>query len=356
MPKITGPFWVWKRPGRKKFQITLYPASGLSTEICQKWQRKSFSRFPLELAIYRDPKTGAAAKTGALALIEYLKNQLNAPGLPVIKPSKGPFVGNWLERLTSPEDNPHAARLVAEGSPYSPGTLVMYQYNYHRYLENDPFMSLDMNEVTQAQALTFIERLGARKKKNKEELAGTRTFGIVMRFVRMAFTEYEQDHEDWRNPFSRIKPPKQRSVISRDAIEEDERIKLFVPGVLADPLDKAVCTAMFWAGLRRGEIWGLKVEDLDWKASKIRICHAWKRFNSKDRKLGSPKWNKIREIPFPLDLQRAIKELWAINGKHEFVFSRKDGSVPSASYIKNHLPEWLKQAGIELNGRKIVPP
>jgi hypothetical protein len=68
MPKITGPFWVWKRPKTKKFQITLYPASGLPLEICQDWKRRGFSRFPLELAVFREPKTKAAAEAGALAL------------------------------------------------------------------------------------------------------------------------------------------------------------------------------------------------------------------------------------------------------------------------------------------------
>jgi integrase len=149
--------------------------------------------------------------------------------------------------------------------------------------------------------------------------------------------------------------PKRKDELVRESIEENEIAKLFKPGVIANPLEKAVCMAMFWAGLRRSEIWGLKVEDLDWQTPKLSIRHAWKCFNSKRRELGDPKWHKTRTAPFPLDLQRAIKELWDANGKHDFVFSRKDGSIPSASYIRNHLPQWLERAGIQLNGRKIVP-
>jgi integrase len=296
-----------------------------------------------------------------LALIEHLKNQLKTPEdapleIPVIQETPpGPSVGSWLERLASANNNPHAARLMAEKAPYSPDTLAIYQGNYKLYLKNDPLMLLNMDEVKQSDILALAARLGERKTRDQRDLAGTRTFEIVIRFVRMAFKEYEEDHEEWRNPFSRIKAPKQKKSNARDAIEEDEIVKLFAPGVIDNILDKAVCTAMFWSGLRRSELWGLKVEDLDWKTPKIKICHAWKRFNSKNRVLGDPKWHKIREIPFPLDLQQAIKELWAVNGKHDFVFSRKDGSVPSASYIKNHLPKWLKRAGIELNGRRIVP-
>jgi hypothetical protein len=73
MPKITGPFWVYRRPKTKKFQVTLYPVSGLPPEVCQNWKRRGFSCFPLELALFREPKTKAAAAAGAMALIEYLK-------------------------------------------------------------------------------------------------------------------------------------------------------------------------------------------------------------------------------------------------------------------------------------------
>jgi hypothetical protein len=41
MPKIAGPFWVWKRPKTKKFQVALYPALP-SPELCNNWKRKGF--------------------------------------------------------------------------------------------------------------------------------------------------------------------------------------------------------------------------------------------------------------------------------------------------------------------------
>jgi integrase len=270
----------------------------------------------------------------------------------------GVTVGEWLERFTSLENNPRSARLVGQGSPYSIETIELYRLKYIRYIKGDPILEMKMSGITQLHILEFMGRLGLKKTakyQGDKPIAGTRTFEIVIRFVRMAFKEYEEEHEDWQNPFCRVKAPKRKNEILRDAIEEHEIVKLFAPGVIRDPLDKAVCMAMFWAGLRRSEIWGLKVEDLDWQTPKIRICHAWKRFSSKYRELGDPKWHKIREIPFSLDLQRAIKELWAVNGKHDFVFSRKDGSIPSAGYIVNHLPKWFERAGIQLNGRKIVP-
>ncbi|MDR2068243.1 MAG: hypothetical protein LBP71_00025 [Spirochaetaceae bacterium] len=115
MPKITGPFWVYKRPKTKKFQVTLYPVSGL----------------PQELAVFREPKTKAAAETGAMALIEYLKAQIRPPedvqAPRVNEPPDRITVGAWLERFISLEDNPRANRLTGKNGSYSPGTIAMYK-------------------------------------------------------------------------------------------------------------------------------------------------------------------------------------------------------------------------------------
>jgi integrase len=294
------------------------------------------------------------AKNGALALIEFLKKEvskgtvqrLNAPLL----------IGEWLVRFTSLENNPRAERLVSDGVPYSPGTIDLYKAYYGRYIEGDPFLSLDINTVDVPTTRSFVARIGMKQTKDKRVLAGTRAFEITVNFVRMAFTEYWEDHQDWRNPFDRIKPPKRVKGRIRDVLQEDEILKLFMPGVITDILERAVAIAMCWAGLRRAEIFGLKTEDLDWRTPKLNINHAWKRFGStKKRILGDPKWHKRREAPFPDDLQGAIRVLQDVNGIHEFVFCRKDGSIPHGKWILEKLPVWMEKAKIDPAGRRIVP-
>jgi hypothetical protein len=66
MPKITGPHWVWKRPKTKKFQVTLSICLRLSIGVCKNWQRKSFSRLPLELAVFWETKTYTAETLGVI--------------------------------------------------------------------------------------------------------------------------------------------------------------------------------------------------------------------------------------------------------------------------------------------------
>ncbi|MDR0374524.1 MAG: hypothetical protein LBH85_02235 [Treponema sp.] len=59
--------------------------------------------------------------------------------------------------------------------------------------------------------------------------------------------------------------------------------------------------------------------------------------------------------PFDMAMQEAVKKLWEENGRHEFAFTFKNGKTPSPSWIKRRFKKWMIRAGVELNGRKIVP-
>jgi hypothetical protein len=64
--------------------------------------------------------------------------------------------------------------------------------------------------------LEFMGRLGVKKTEKHHgdrPIAGTRTYEITMRFVRMAFREYWAIHNAWQNPFDRIKAPKSKKGI-----------------------------------------------------------------------------------------------------------------------------------------------
>jgi integrase len=243
--------------------------------------------------------------------------------------------------------------------PYSVNTIDLYGSKYRRSIKDDPLLALTMAQVDHAATLDFMGRLGLKEKEPSHSggvIAGTRTYEITLKFVRMAFKEYAETRVEWRNPFLRFKAPKSKKGLERDELEEWEVLKLFAPGVIPDPLDRALCAAMFLAGMRRGEIYGLRPDDLDWRSPHIMVRNAWQRYDSeKKRSVGDPKHHKAREIPFPALLQEAIKDLWAAYGKREFVFCGKNGKLPGSNYIRRWLPRWIECAGIELAGRKIVP-
>ena len=358
MPRIAGKSSVqYKSKKDKTFVFSINPVSGLSPEVCQQWQRRSFACLPPELVVFHHPTSKTMAKNGADAFIEFLKKEVTKGT--VYKHFGVLPIGEWLIRFTALDNNPRAQRLIADGEPYSPGTVEELYFNYYnRYIAGDPILAEDLNTVDVPACRAWLARIGGKKCKQGRVITGRRVYEIIVGFIRMAFTEYWEDRREWRNPFDQIDPPKRIKGKKRDVLEEDEIIKLFMPGVIEDPLERGVAIAMYWAGLRRGEIFGLKThEDLVWgNKGKLKINNGWKRFGSKKKRtLGGPKWNKTREAPFPDDLQSAVKVLQQAYGIHEYVFCYKDGTIPHGKWIQEKLPGWLKRAGIDLAGRKIVP-
>jgi len=355
MARPKKPFTTPKRNDSKTFQLTLNPSCGLPSRVCLEWKRRSFQFFPDELAQHRNPKTKAAAETAAFALIEYLKKK-NEEGNALKVRTEDITVGAWLEKFTVMETSPRTGINAAKNRPYSPGSIDLYKSYYNAHIKGDPITMLRMAELEEADVLEFINRLSMQKKGDRRDgdsLGGTRTSAGVIVFVRMAFKNYQKKFPRWYNPFAGLDPPKIVNGV-RDALPEDEVMLLFYPDVLKTAMELAVCACMFLSGLRRAEIAALQPEDLDWHTPKIVVRHAWQKYDKKDRILGPPKGKKIRDAPFDQVLQEAIKILWQEYGEHKWVFSF-DGSILHPTWIRYRFPGWLKNAGIKLNGRKIVP-
>jgi integrase len=353
MSRSQKPFTTPHRRDSKTFQLTINPASGLPDKICWNWQRKSFQDLPGELSKYRNPRTKAAAEAGALALIQYLTKALEENNARRV-PDDDITVGQWIEKFVNIETSPRTGRNAAKNRPYSPDTLDTYKTYFNAHIKDDLLARIKMSEVEEEDITIFTNRLSLKKKKNGELLGGTRTSAGVIIFIRMTFKEYQKKHKRWLNPFQDLDPP-QLNTGERDALPEDEVLKLFAPGVLRNPMEIAVCAIMFLSGLRRAEIAALKPDCLDWVTPKITVKNTWQKYDNKSRLYGPTKSKKERDAHFDLILQQAIKKMWEMNGRHEYVFCHPDGSILKPSWIRHQFPEWLKRAGIELGGRKIVP-
>jgi integrase len=353
MSKPQKPFSTPKRGDSKTFQLTINPVSGLPVRICREWRRKSFQDLPDALAQYRNPKTKSAAQAGAFALIQHLKKELEENNARRA-PSDNITVGEWIEKFTDIETSPRTGRNAAKNRPYSPDTLDTYRTYFNAHIKGDPLASMRMSEIDEEDIMVFTNRLSLKKKRDGASLGGTRTFAGVVIFIRMAFKEYQKKHKRWLNPFQDLDPPR-LALGERDALPEDEVLKLFAPGVLRDTMEIAVCAVMFLSGLRRAEIAALKPDCLDWKTPKITVKNTWQKYDDKNRVYGPTKSKKEREAPFDPILQQAVKKLWEENGRHEYVFCHSDGSALKPCWIRRRFPEWLRRAGIELEGRKIVP-
>ena len=333
MPRPKEPFVVQKRSGYKSFILTLNETSGVSPQICKEWQRKSFQNFPPELI------------THSRVSVEDIT------------------AGAWIEKFTRLETSPRTGINASKNRPFSIGTIDGYRCLFTCHIKDDPIAGLKMAEIEEEDILEYMTRLSLKKKivggKKKREtdilLGGTRTFAGVVAFIKAAFNMYQKKNRLWLNPFLYMEEIPKYKGKKRDALPEEEMLKLFEPGVLNTPMELAVCATMFLSGLRRAEIFALKPCDLDWDTPKITVCRAWQCFDHADKEMGPPKGKRERKAPFDPILQEVIKKLWQENGQHEYVFFRADGSTPGSSWISENFRRWLKRAGIVLRGRNIVP-
>jgi len=362
MSKTAKPFTTPRRNDSKTFQLTLNPSCGLPGRVCDEWRRRSFHDLPDELAQYRSPRTKTAAEAAAFALINYLKKKQeegSARRIVILDIT----VGDWLEKFTRIETSPRTGINASKNRPFSVGTLDGYRCLFTCHIKNDPITQLKMAEIEEEDILEYMTRLSLKKKivggKKKREtdisLGGTRTFSMVVGFIKTAFNVYQRKNRQWFNPFLYMEEMPRYKGKKRDALPEEEMIKLFKPGVLNTSMELAVCAAMFLSGLRRAEVFALKPCDLDWDTPKITVCWAWQCFDHVDKKLGPPKGKRERLAPFDPILQEAIRKLWQENGQHEYVFSQVDGTTPGSSWISQNFKRWLGRADIVLRGRNIVP-
>jgi len=325
---------------------------------------------PDVLSQYRKPTTKPAARAGVNALIAYLKKKQEEGSSAIRIKAEDITVGEWLKKFIRLETSPRTGINITENGSCSEDTLMTYESYFRCHIEGDPILELKMAELEKQDVIDLSTRMSVKKIAEKRdgegkvtrpgrEMGGTRTFVGVIKFFRMAFKNYEGANENWRNPYRSIREPKYESV-ERDAFSEDEILKLFAPGVLLTTMELAVCAAIFWAGLRRSEVFALKPEDLDWHNGVINVRRTWQCFDNKyKRKLGPTKGKRSRKTLFDPILQDAIKKLWEENGQHEFVFSYRKpfrGSItPGASWIRHNFEKWLERADIERRGRDIVP-
>ena len=353
MSRTPKPFNTPQRTDSRTYQITLNPTCGLPARVCAEWHRRSFQELPNELSQYQNPKTKAAAKAAAFALITYLKKK-QEEGIFRRVTTYDVTIGEWLKKFTAIETSPRTGINASKNRPYSLDTLKKYNNYYECHIKDDPLTELKMTEVEEEDILDFNTRMSVKKLEDGRPMGGTRTYKGVLCFIRMAFRNYQRKNHKWINPILYIDTPKYESK-TRDALPEDEMLKIFKPGVLRGTMELVVGMIIFFSGLRRSEVFALKPEDLDWKTPKITVRRAWQMFDNKNRIIGPPKSKKPRNTLFDPILQEAIKKLWEENRKHEYVICYKNGKTPGPNWIRSRFSKWLERAGIELGGREIVP-
>jgi hypothetical protein len=177
---------------------------------------------PEELSNYRNPNSKPEAKANAQVLIAFLRKRLEA-GLSAKRPvAEDITVGDWLRKFTRIETSPRTGINISENGSCSEDTLTTYESYFKCHLEGDPILNLKMAELEKQDVdlstRMSVKEMAERKDKDGKirvpgwEMGGTRTFVGVIKFVRMAFKNYEAANECWLNPYRNVKEPKYESI------------------------------------------------------------------------------------------------------------------------------------------------
>jgi hypothetical protein len=170
MSRSAKPFTIPRRSDSKTFQITLNPSCGLSQRICAEWKRRSFQDLPKDLSSYRNPKTKSSAKAGALALINYLKKEME-DGSARCVPKEDITISAWIEKFTAIETSPRTGINAFKNRPNSLNTLDAYHSYYNCHIKDDPISKLKTVEVEEEDILEYVTRLSVSKLKYGRQIS-----------------------------------------------------------------------------------------------------------------------------------------------------------------------------------------
>jgi integrase len=131
---------------------------------------------------------------------------------------------------------------------------------------------------------------------------------------------------------------------SRDRIAEPAEAARLLEA--APKGDRALWATAFYAGLRRGELMGLRVKDVDLAARTIRIERAW---DSKCRVFVTPKSKAgARTVPIPAVLRDHVDEhVLALEFREGLIFGRTATSPFDSSVVQNRADAAWRSAGLE---------
>ena len=200
----------------------------------------------------------------------------------------------------------------------------------------------------QMQKLTAID-IESTYAKLSESLSGTSLL-YIHRTLSRAFNQAEKQRLIKRNVLDLVETPKKNKEKKSNFVHPDD-IPRYLKAFENHYLYPAVCLAVF-AGLRRGEVLGLKWSDI--KNGNLIIQH-----NMTYDGIRPPKSGSKRLVPISAPIERVLHEqkkrqneekekLWEKYYRSEFVVTKKDGTLINPRLLSNTFKRVLKRKGLEV--------
>jgi integrase len=342
MSRVSGPYHIYRRPDTKRYQLTIYPVSGLPSSVCAAWVSKSFANLPPELAQYREPHTRAAAEAGATLLIDYIKRRLlpaPAPATEIAAVNAGKLAETgFVEYLLGfwSADSPYIRRKAKiDGEALSMEYIATNRRDVEKLVAPFPgFRDLPLGALTSGLVEDWM--LWAVEDKGMSGRRINAVLGAMRVPVRYAVRRQELKQD----PFTGVDRA-QEKMRERGILTQAEVKALGNAPVKSERDWLAIMLALF-CGMMCGEVRGLQWGDIG--DGVISISHNWQ-----DREgVKGPKRGSERVVPMPRLVADALNRLFG-GGKAptEFVFERGISGKPVGyTYFKGAFRRELAAIGI----------
>jgi integrase len=211
--------------------------------------------------------------------------------------------------------------LNRSGQPYKPSALREYRRNLDNYVLDD-LGALRLSDVTRADLQALVDRLLGRG------LSSSKVKNVILP-VRVIFRHALERDQVGTNPTANLRMPNGHGRRDR-AASAAEAAEL----IAALPLeDRALWATAFYGGLRRGELRGLRWEDVDLAAGIITVRRGW---DDEEGEIAPKSRKGERTVPIVALLRDHLDEAKARTrrGGGDFVFGLQAGRPFTPSYIR----------------------
>ena len=167
---------------------------------------------------------------------------------------------------------------------FSPGTFVLYKFYYTaHYIPY--FGQLKLNQITEIHIRQFMNEL----QKDKANSTVRRIMSNLKCIL--------EDALKGKSPAKDIKLPKANKHVPKVPTDTEMQI---IHDAVKDTRDEPIVLLAAWCGLRRGEIFALKWNDIDWDRGKLRVDESYSINDKKEYEDKAPKSdNGIRDVVIP---------------------------------------------------------
>ncbi len=249
---------------------------------------------------------------------------------------------------------PHIRRLRDENKLISRLRAQSSRRALELYVFTDRIADLPFLDIKPGDCVDFRSRLRAQTGKSKGKLSPDR----INRVITILHTVYQEEiaRRGWiqvpYNPFDGL--GKIHHDAARPGIFTREELASFFPpeslGQWADRCDYTSFLLAATAGMRRGEVLGLRRRSIDFIRRATRVQGSWHRGESE---LGEVKWGGRRTVPVPrrtIDALGDFRVDSAFARDEDLVFSDRDGCPLGGTWWRQRFIRFCKRRALTTSG------